>query len=148
MWTSTSKPSSTRLAPTASSKSRASVGSMVKTQLARMSRRSGSLARAASASTAIASACASAAEGKSPGRSYDAMTDSTLRSSSAEEPTRRSMVTTPALWREGYSVMRADTTSPSPTPRRAALLSCGITKKSRLIRASSGTTAPSGSRCL
>ena len=67
-----------------------------------------------------------------------------LRSSSSDDPTRRSMVTTAALLRVGYSAMRATTTSPSPTPRRAGDVSSGTTKKSRPSRASSGTTAPSG----
>ena len=70
-----------------------------------------------------------------------------LRSSSSEEPTRRSTVTTAALLRVGYSAIRATTTSPSPTPRRAGESSSGTTKKSRPRRASSGTTAPSGPAC-
>ena len=42
----------------------------------------------------------------------EAITDSTFISSSLDEPTRRSRVTTAALVRVGYSMMRATTMSP------------------------------------
>ena len=71
--------------------------------------------RALSASTEIFSACLSALIGNSVAKPYEAIVASTFMSKSSADPTRRSIVTTAALLRVGYSVIRATTTSPSKT---------------------------------
>ena len=71
-------------------------------------------------SATIVSACSSAAGVNSVASPYEAMTASTLTSSSSEVPRRRSMVTTAALFRVGYAAILATTTSPSDTPSVSA----------------------------